>query len=282
MAVNVVRAGNETPPTAVPVTEPAKANFENYVAGAGMVEARGENVAIASQISGVVDTIDVKVGDQVKAGTPLFTIDARAQTALVATKESSLKVAQAEEKNAQSQYDFTTALNDRRALSTEEVTKRKNQLLIAQSKAVAAISELNQAKTDLSRLTVVAPKDGQILRINIRPGEFAPAQVLSTPLIIMGNTDTLWVRVDVDENDAWRIVPGARGTASLRGNSALKTDLIFERFEPYVIPKRSLTGDNAERVDTRVLQVLYSFKPTTFPVFVGQLMDVYIEAKKNG
>ena len=50
------------------------------------------------------------------------------------------------------------------------------------------------------------------------------------------------------------------------------------RFEPYVVPKLSLTGDSAERVDTRVLQVIYSFDRGELPIYVGQQMDIYIEA----
>ena len=50
------------------------------------------------------------------------------------------------------------------------------------------------------------------------------------------------------------------------------------RFEPYVVPKRSLTGESTERVDTRVLQVIYAFDRGTMPVYVGQQMDVYVEA----
>jgi hypothetical protein len=42
-----------------------------------------------------------------------------------------------------------------------------------------------------------------------------------------------------------------------------------ERFEPYVLPKRSLSGDTSERVDTRVLQAIYAFNPAGFPAFVG-------------
>jgi len=49
------------------------------------------------------------------------------------------------------------------------------------------------------------------------------------------------------------------------------------RFEPYVIPKKSLTGDSTERVDTRVLQVIYSIRDGGPSVYVGQQMDVYIE-----
>ena len=50
------------------------------------------------------------------------------------------------------------------------------------------------------------------------------------------------------------------------------------RFEPYVVPKRSLTGDSTERVDTRVLQAIFSFTRGELPIFVGQQMDVFIDA----
>ena len=88
------------------------------------------------------------------------------------------------------------------------------------------------------------------------------------------------MRVDVDENNAWRVDKNLRAIASLRGNKEIRTDLTFVKFENYVIPKKSLTGDSSERVDTRVLQVIYSFPKGQLPVFVGQLMDVYIESKR--
>jgi HlyD family secretion protein len=44
------------------------------------------------------------------------------------------------------------------------------------------------------------------------------------------------------------------------------------------VPKKSLTGDSTERVDTRVLQVIFSFEPGELPIYVGQQMDVFIEA----
>ncbi len=50
------------------------------------------------------------------------------------------------------------------------------------------------------------------------------------------------------------------------------------RIEPYVVPKKSLTGDSTERVDTRVLQVIFSFTRGDLPIFVGQQMDVFIDA----
>jgi len=70
--------------------------------------------------------------------------------------------------------------------------------------------------------------------------------------------------------------------AYVRGNPNLHTELKFVRAEPYVIPKRSLTGDTTERVDTRVMQVLYGFPREALNAYVGQQMDVYIEAPEMG
>ena len=159
-----------------------------------------------------------------------------------------------------------------------DVLIQEAQLAAARAQVAAADSQVKAVETDIERLTVRAPADGTVLQVNLRAGEFAQAGPLATPLILFGNTRLLHVRVDIDENDAWKVRPGAPAFANLRGNASLKTDLSFVRVEPFVIPKRSLTGDSAERVDTRVLQVIYAFTEPPFPVYVGQQMDVYIDA----
>jgi multidrug efflux pump subunit AcrA (membrane-fusion protein) len=153
---------------------------------------------------------------------------------------------------------------------------------IARAQLGSAQAELHSAQVALDRLTVRAPVDATVLQVRVRPGEFAPAGIVNNPLMLLGQTDTLHIRVDIDENDAWRLTPGARARAFLRGNSALATDVQFVRVEPYVVPKRSLTGETSERVDTRVLQVIFSFPRDSLPIYVGQQMDVFVEANASG
>ncbi|MFA7383790.1 MAG: hypothetical protein WC001_10100, partial [Desulfurivibrionaceae bacterium] len=117
-----------------------------------------------------------------------------------------------------------------------------------------------------------------ILQVNIRPGEYAATGVLARPLVLLGDLERLHVRVDIDENDAWRFRANSPAMAALRGNRDFKANLAFVRVEPYVVPKRSLTGDSTERVDTRVLQAIYSFERAELQAYVGQQMDVFIEA----
>ncbi len=70
-------------------------------------------------------------------------------------------------------------------------------------------------------------------------------------------------------------------TTVIKGNKVVPPALSVAdpvRFEPYVVPKRSLTGESTERVDTRVLQAIYSFDRGDLTIYVGQQMDVFIEA----
>jgi HlyD family secretion protein len=67
----------------------------------------------------------------------------------------------------------------------------------------------------------------------------------------------------------------------MRGNRDLKGMVDFVRVEPYVTPKKSLTGDSTERVDTRVLQAIYSFDRSVLPAYVGQQLDVFIETPEE-
>jgi HlyD family secretion protein len=98
-------------------------------------------------------------------------------------------------------------------------------------------------------------------------------------LIVMGDVKRLHVRVDIDENDLPMFERGAEAIATLKGKPQVRFPLRFVKVEPYVVPKRSLTGDNTERVDTRVLQVIYALPDERpVPVFVGQQMDVFLKA----
>jgi multidrug resistance efflux pump len=132
-------------------------------------------------------------------------------------------------------------------------------------------------KTNIERLTMMAPMDGVILQKKVRVGQFAQCGPSSEPLMIMGGGSHLNIRADIDENDAWRVRPRTAAVAYVRGDTKQKFPLEFVRFEPYVVPKKSLTGDSTERVDTRVLQAIYRISDANAPVYVGQQMDLYIE-----
>jgi multidrug efflux pump subunit AcrA (membrane-fusion protein) len=142
-----------------------------------------------------------------------------------------------------------------------------------------AQAQLAQVQTDIERLTVRALVDGEVLQVNVRPGESVSTQA-GQALVVLGSVTRLHVRVDIDENDIPRLptaLEKAPARAMLRGDPGRQFPLRYVRVEPYVIPKKSLTGDNTERVDTRVLQVIYALEQSPRRIYVGQQLDVYIE-----
>jgi HlyD family secretion protein len=275
--VIAIRA-NRTLPPAPAVSAAPQPPYRAFVAGAGMIEANTENIAIGTQIAGIISKIYVQVGSPVKTGDPLFTIDDRAQRALVTLKTAAVKVAEAQLAQANYELGLGEGLTEKRVLSLEDRETRRHVAQTAEAQLAQAKADLESAKTDLDRLTVRAPVEGQVMQLKIHLGEFAPTGVLAQPLILLGGVEPMNVRVNVDENDAWRLRANADAIGYLRGNNQIKAPLRFVRFEPYVVPKISLTGDSTERVDTRVLQVIYSFERGNLPIYVGQQMDIYIDA----
>jgi HlyD family secretion protein len=289
--IMTVTAGDKNYPVSAPLAAPAKSPFAHFVSGAGIIEASTQNIAVAAPVPGVIAQVHVQVGQYVKARAPLFTLDERPLAAEVAARAAAVHVAEmrvaeveAQLTEADDQLAKVRDLSDPRAVSREEVVRRETavravgaRLKLAQASLEQARAHRTQTQVDYERLTVRAPVSGELLQVNARSGEFISPAEGARP-VVLGDTRRLHVRVDIDEADAWRFRAGARAIAYLRGNSSISVPASFVRIEPYVTPKKSLTGASAERVDTRVLQVLFAFERGALPIYVGQQMDVFVEA----
>ena len=151
-------------------------------------------------------------------------------------------------------------------------------LAVAMAEAKVADADVAMLQTDLAQSEVKAPIDGTVLRVNARAGEFASAGALREGLVVMGQLTPLHIRVDVDELDAWRFDPNGKAVAMLRGGKIVEFPIEYVRTVPVVIPKRTLTGENSERIDTRVMEMIYRFTQDNPKVLPGQLLDVYIDS----
>lgn len=293
LAAGVVYASRTSAPPAPvpPVADPAAPPYETYISGSGIVEAASRDVGVATPTSGVIVEIPVTVGDAVKKGDVLFRLDDRERKAALAQQKAALATARAKVAEARVALEKARAdavrvrsLRDGRAVSAEEAAQRGYAEDAARTALASATADVAQAEAaaraievDLDRLRVRAPMDATVLQVNVSEGEYATAGALSTPLVMLGDVSRLHVRVDIDENIAWRYRAGMPATVFLRGNRDFSAPLRFVRVEPYVLPKTSLTGDTTERVDIRVLQVLYAFDAKDMPAYVGQQVDVYFD-----
>lgn len=268
-------------PPSTPAREPPINPYYHSIAASGIIESEDRNIAIGVPASGIVTQVYVQVGDAVEEGAPLFQIDPRELEAELLELKAKVEVAKAQQVRIASQLDKLRRIQDKRAISQEDLDTRENDLKVAVSQVEAAEASLQKTVLLLNRMTVKAPKKGVILQNNIRKGEYA-ATGGANPAMILGDLSQLQVRVDIDEQNASHYKEGLPAFAFLKNDPTTKIALKFSRIEPYVIPKKSLTGASDERVDTRVLQVIYSIEgESTGRLFVGQQVDVFIELSKD-
>jgi HlyD family secretion protein len=147
---------------------------------------------------------------------------------------------------------------------------------IARAAVGQAEAVILQTKTELDRAVVRAAVDGQVLKVYVHPGEYVGAQP-GQALVVLGRLGRMHVRADISEHDIDRFRTGVPARAITRGQARKEYALQFVRVEPFVVPKKSLTGDNTERVDTRVLQVIYLLTGAEERVYVGQQLDVFLD-----
>jgi len=272
-----LRAGLTEPVTPPPVAPPVKP-FKSGLAASGLVEARRENTAIGVPLPGLVTIVHVKVWDRVEAGAPLLQLDDRDLRAALLTQEANIVVAEAVVKKARTPLARIEELHKSGAVTDDDVDARRNDVAVAEAQLAAARAAAAQTRALIDRLVVRAPIAGTVLQVNARAGEYVTTLANTTPPLVLGHIDELQIRADVDEQVAPRVKAGRRAVGYLKGDTTHPIEMEFVRIEPFVIPKKSLTGASTERVDTRVLQVIYTFpsRPDR-PIYVGQQMDLYIE-----
>jgi multidrug resistance efflux pump len=300
----------------VGLVEPESENIELSCSASGMVTGlyvkAGDRVTKGQHLFALDDrelVADLGVKKAALAATEarLHRLEQAPRKEEIPPAEAKVAEAKALVADAEVQVRLIESVTDRRAVKVEDVERRrlnyqaavarqeeaekdlallkagtwKPDLDIARADVEQAAAAVHQDEINISRLTVAAPVDGTVLQNKVRLGQYAQCGPLAEPLMIFGGGTNLHLRTDIDENDAWRVRAGVPAVARVRGNSHISYPLEFVRVEPYVVPKKSLTGDATERVDTRVLQVIYRFKDPKVSVYDGQQMDVYIDTPSN-
>lgn len=252
--------------------------------------------------------------DAARAVRDQLAAEPRPETLRVATAQ--VEMARANLRSAEDQFDKQESARavDERAVSKDAFDNAENAVRIARAnlEVVGKQYELTKAgawKYDLrnqerqvtaldrgaaaaaallGKYTVRAPTDGIVMSIHIASGSYVSPQGAYNsytqafgPAAVMGNrTAYLDVRCYIDEILIPKLPPTERmqGRMFVRG-TAVSVPLEFVRVQPYVSPKVQLSNAREERVDLRVLPLIFRFVPPRgVPVYPGQLVDVYVGA----
>lgn len=218
--------------------------------------------------------------------------------------EAAVNSAQAEAQNLDAQVARWESVADQRAVNQDQLNQLRFSLQAAQARLAQARANLAlaqagawgpeldvdraqvaQAQADidslqilLDRRTVRAPIAGTILKRSIEPGQYAPAAAGASALTL-GDLSSLHIRAQVDEDDLPMLKDGARAIARIRGQQDITAPLTMLRIEPLAEPKVNLSGATTERVDTRILEVVFRVQEAAgLPLYPGQLVDVFIDS----
>lgn len=245
-------ASDAVQPADLPPAVPLAAVEERPVAPEsvhlGRVEA-AERVSIRPRVAGHIEAVLFREGQFVKAGQPLFRIDARGYEALAAQARAQLQLAQAREQRATAEALRARELQTVDAMSTEEVDRRLAAAAEARAQVAAARATLQAAELDLEFTTVRAPIDGRIGRALITAGNYVAAGASQGPLATLLSAAAPHVHFDMAESEMQTYL------ARSRQREPLQVTLFAETSDQPVATARVDFADNEIEPGTGTLRL---------------------------
>ncbi len=176
----------------------------------------------------------------------------------------------------QAQSDQATYRATEARFRAAEAGGRAEDIGFQKARVQAAEAKVAQAKATVDRLAIRAPGDGEVLQVKVREGELYSFQG-AEPLVILGDTTRLRIRMDVDERDIARVAMGASAYATADAFGA-------RRFSGKVVEvgrrfgrKNIRTDDPVEKNDTKILEVVIELDANDLLV-PGQRVTSFISA----
>lgn len=190
------------PVLATAVLAPAQATV--YEDSPGTVAA-SDNARIASRLSGYVQLLHADVGDPVKAGQLLLTVDNRGVKAQVAQAHAVLSQARASLADAAFNYDRYSSLYSEGAVTRQQYEGVKRNYAVAQAGVKAADAQLAQANAQRAYAEVRAPFAGVVTARYVQQGDLATP---GKPLMQIQSPGHLEVHAQISDRASAALEPG--------------------------------------------------------------------------
>jgi len=175
-----------------------------------------DRIEIKSKASGLIEQLEVEVGDHVNAGDLIARLDQRDELAAVGQAQADYDIAQAELVNARQAYDRKEKLFTEKLVSEEERDQIELNLAVAKGKLIQTKTILERAQERLRESIVRSPVDGIILQKYVEQGQIIASGVSNvsggTPIVDVADMGRVNIEAGIDEIDIGRIRVGQKGT----------------------------------------------------------------------
>ncbi|KFI28747.1 efflux RND transporter periplasmic adaptor subunit [Haematobacter massiliensis] len=213
-------------------------------------------VAVGSQVSGRITSVDVTLGQTVKAGDLIAQIDSRTQENALKTAEAALAASRAQrvEKEASLRLAEITltrqaGLYERRAVSQADVDTARANVDTANAQIAALDAQIEQGKvavsnaqTNLGYTRITAPIEGTVLAVTSQQGQTLNANQSTPTIVVLGQLDRMTVEAEISEADILKVSPGQDVYFSVLGDSGRRYEGKLETIDP---APESITSDRA-------------------------------------
>ena len=186
------------PPPEVSVAQVVQQKVSQWDSFNGRIEAV-QSVQLRPRVSGYIDQVNYREGDEVKKGQVLFTIDDRTYRATLEQAQAELASARSQAALARSESARTDKLIGTQVVSREEWEQRRSTASQAQASVLAAQAAVDMAQLNLDFTRVTAPIDGRASRAMITTGNLVTAGDSASVLTTLVSQDRMYVYFDVDE-----------------------------------------------------------------------------------
>jgi len=205
--------------------EARRGDLTVIVSATGTLEPTNQ-VEVGSELSGIIETVDVDYNDRVKVGQMLAKLDTEKLDAQVVKSQAALESARANILQAQANVLETKSELDRMKQVWEKTNKKapsqndldsadaaykraQAELAIAKAQVSEAEATLNANNTDLAKAVIRSPINGVVLTRQVEPGQTVAASFQAPTLFTLAeDLAQMELHVDVDEADVGQVQEG--------------------------------------------------------------------------
>lgn len=260
--------GGRGGPLTVKVTRAISKPMPVLIEAVGTVESE-HSVQVRAQVSGVLQVVQFKEGDRVKAGQTLFQVDPRTFQAQYNQALAALARDKAQLENAKAQQQRLEPL-----LKREFITRQEYDVAVTSSKSLEATVQASQAQVEQARIQldysrITAPISGRTGQLAVRPGNLVVASGGGVPLVTINSTDPILVAFSIPERQLEQV-------RRYQGEKDMRIEILPDRSGAPVAAGKLVFVDNTVTTQTGTVLLKTRVENTKEVIWPGQFVNVRI------